>query len=152
MSETTDRPTSQQALAEEYLQEAVYRSRGAQAGKALLAPDSKGQCGLGQEAAVVLDLSPRGEALFRALWPQDPAESDVQRIQAIMTAWIEEQDQLDRKRNHFLKAFRGRHGARRADYSPELLAEFEQGLEAVNQEVSAARRAAAQTLLTLGRA
>ena len=77
----------------------------------------------------------------------DPSDEEVERLQAVMTAWIEEQDQLDRKRNHFLKAFRGKHGARRADYDPQLLAEFEAGLDAVNAEVSAARAVSAARLL-----
>ncbi len=148
----SDSPTTPLACAEEFLQEAVYRSRGAQAGKALLAPDAKGQCGLGQEAAVVLDLSPRGETLFHSLWNAEPDPEQVQAIQAVMTAWIEEQDQLDRKRNHFLKAFRGQHGFRRADYSAQQLAEYEQGLEEINGEVQTARRTAAQALLDLRRA
>ena len=149
MADARQPSPAQLAAAEEYLQEAVYRSRGAQAGKALLAPNAKGQCGLGQEAAVVLDLSPRGETLFHELWPGDPSEAEVIRIQAIMTAWIEEQDQLDRKRNHFLKAFRGQHGAKRSDYDAGTLQAFEAGLEAVNIEVNRARAASARRLLAL---
>ena len=147
MSQSPELSDARQAAAEEFLQEAVYRSRGAQAGKALLAPDAKGQCGLGQEAAVVLDLSPRAEALFLELWPSSPSANEVQRIQAVMTEWIEEQDQLDRKRNHFLKAFRGKHGPKRSEYGTETLRAFESGLEAVNDEVNAARSASAQRLL-----
>ena len=49
------------ALAEELLQETVYRSRGEQAGAALLRArgGGTGNCGLGERAAVVLDLTPR---------------------------------------------------------------------------------------------
>ena len=64
-------------LAEQFLQEAVYRSRGAQAGAGLFAsgdPD-RGDCGLGERAAVVLDLSPRAEEVFGLLWPQVGCET-----------------------------------------------------------------------------
>ncbi len=54
---------------------------------------------------------------------------------------------LDRDRNHFLKAFRGRHGFDRSAYSPELLAQYESGLAELNSRVEAERQAAAQELL-----
>ena len=133
--------------AEAFLQEAVYRSRGAQAGKALFAPQAKGQCGLGQEAAIVLDLTPRAEELAQSLWPSGPGPEDLEHIRGQMARWVELQDQLDRKRNHFLKAFRGQHGFRRADYSPETLAQYEAGLAAIHAEVDAVRQTHAMALL-----
>ncbi len=139
-------PTPQE-LAQSFLQEAVYNSRGAQAGKATMSPGSKGQCGLGKEAAVVLDLSPQAEEVLHKLWPDGLDDDAVQRLQGQMTEWIEAQDQLDRDRNHFMKAFRGKHGFRRADYDSETLAAFEAGLDAVNQESLDALRQAAQRLL-----
>ncbi|MFT4647376.1 MAG: hypothetical protein ACI87O_000667 [Planctomycetota bacterium] len=134
-------------LAQTFLQEAVYNSRGAQAGKATMAPGSKGNCGLGQDAAIVLDLSPHAEEVLHKLWPDPLDESSVQRVQALMTGWIEAQDQLDRKRNHFMKAFRGKHGFRRADYAPDTLVAYEEGLNGVNMESLEALRQAAQQLL-----
>ena len=105
-------------LAEQFLQEAVYRSRGAQAGAGLFAsgdPD-RGDCGLGERAAVVLDLSPRAEEVFGLLWPEGLTEAELDEIREKMTSWIELQDALDRKRNHFLKAFRNEHGFERSSF------------------------------------
>ena len=138
-------------LAQTFLQEAVYNSRGAQAGKATMSPGGKGadkgQCGLGQDAAIVLDLSPNAEEVLHKLWPASLDEAGVLRLQGQMTEWIEAQDQLDRKRNHFMKAFRGKHGFRRADYDSQTLAAYEEGLDAVNQESLDALRQAAQRVL-----
>lgn len=152
------------SLAEAFLQEAVFRSRAKQAAGTALAAlsaisaeskpasttgaagDARG-CGLGLRAEVVLDLSPRAAELSRQLWPEGLAETDLDRVRSVMHAWIELQDALDRKRNHFLKAFRQAHGFDRAAYSPGLRAEFEAGLERVNTEVSERRRAAAEALL-----
>ncbi len=145
------------ALAEEFLQEAVFRSRAAQAaGGVFAAPavDSTGRCGLGAEAAVELELTPRGAEIFAQLWPSNapsaaPVIDNVRthlEIRAHLREWIERQDALDRQRNHFLKAFRHKHGLDRAAYSPEQLAHFEDGLERINAEVAEERRAAAQRL------
>ncbi|MDF1839214.1 MAG: hypothetical protein P1V35_15205 [Planctomycetota bacterium] len=139
-------PTHQE-LAQTFLQEAVYNSRGAQAGKATMSPGGKGQCGLGKEAAVVLDLSPQAEEVLHKLWPDGLDDAGITRLQEQMTAWVEAQDQLDRKRNHFMKAFRGKHGFRRADYDPQTLAAYEAGLDEVNQESLEALRQAAEHLL-----
>ena len=140
------------AAAEAFLQEAVYRSRGAQAGAALLAPDARlpdgGQCGLGASTAVVLDLSPRAQELLAQLWPDGVPEEQLPRLKQVMSAWIERQDALDRKRNHFLKDFRGRHGFDRGAYDQEQTAAYRAGLDAVNEDVDARRRAAAEELLT----
>ena len=137
--------------AEAFLQEAVYRSRGAQAGASLLAPDERlpdgGQCGLGARAAVVLDLSPKAEGLFTELWPDGVDEARLAALQGVMRDWVERQDALDRKRNHFLKAFRGEHGFDRAAYDEAQAAAYREGLDAVNGEASAARREAAEALL-----
>jgi hypothetical protein len=133
-------------LAEAFLREAVYRSRERQAASAVLgAPASGGgQCGLGEKAAVVLDLTPRAAELFRALWPQG---AEAERVRAGMADWVVAQDQLDRKRNHFLKATRLKHGFDRDAYAADVLAEFEAGLARINAEEDAARRAAAAALL-----
>lgn len=133
------------ALAELFLQEAVYRSRATQAAGTALAQLGAGaerQCGLGDGPAVVLDLTPRGRELAAQLFPTAvPAH-----VAPLLRAWVERQDALDRDRNHFLKAFRQRHGFDRNAYSPELRAQFEQGLERVNAQAALERRAAAERL------
>ena len=136
-------------LAEEYLHEAVYRSRGAQAGAGLFARGDPGaaDCGLGVKAEVVLDLSPRGEELFRQLWPGSLDGPALERVRAVTAEWIRRQDALDRKRNHFLKAFRQEHGFDRATYGPEEQAAYRAGLDGVNAEADEARREAARELL-----
>jgi hypothetical protein len=152
------------ALAEAFLQEAVYQSRAKQAAGSALAglsgtisADSKAsspgtgsdtrRCGLGLRAEIVLDLSARAIEIGRQLWPSGLPETELDRIQAVLRDWIELQDALDRKRNHFLKAFRQAHGFDRHAYPPELRAEFEAGLERVNAEVTERRRASAAALL-----
>ena len=137
------------SLAEAFLREAVYRSRASQAATTALkqsASPGVGTCGLGERAAIVLDLSPRGRELFEALWSDAIDERELERIRGVTAAWIARQDALDRKRNHFLKAFRGRHGFDRTAYAPEILAEFEAGLAKVASEEDAARRRRAEAL------
>lgn len=149
----TDEPTALDGerlkRAEAFLQEAVYRSRAAQAGAGLWAAGdpNAANCGLGESAAVVLDLTPRAEELLAALWPAPPTGAALEAIRAAMTAWVERQDALDRDRNHFLKGFRHKHGFDRNAYSDEERQAFESGLEAVNDRVATERRAAAKRLL-----
>jgi hypothetical protein len=137
--------------AEHFLQEAVFRSRGAQAGAALLAPDARlpdgGQCGLGVRAAVVLDLSPKAEQLFAELWPSGCPEAQLTHLREVMAAWVRQQDSLDRKRNHFLKDFRGRHGFERKTYDEATAAAYRAGIDGVNAEARRAQREAAAELL-----
>ena len=140
--------------AEAFLQEAVYRSRDAQAGEALLDAAAPGPangdaapCGLGAKATVVLDLSPRARELFRELWPVDLPQTDVESVRQAMADWVRRQDALDRKRNHFLKGFRGTHGFDRSRYTAEQGAAYESGLDAVNAEVNESRARAARDLL-----
>lgn len=144
---------ARRSVAEQFLAEAVFRSRGAQAGASLLAPDERlpdgGKCGLGGKASVVLDLTPKAETLFEELWPSGLAEERLDEVRSIMTGWIEKQDALDRKRNHFLKDFRGKHGFSRADYDEETKLAYRAGLDRVNGEVDEGRKAAAETLLTI---
>ncbi|MFN0007807.1 MAG: hypothetical protein ACKVXR_07850 [Planctomycetota bacterium] len=132
------------SLAEEFLREAVYRSRERQSAVAAVraAAIRNPNCGLGENAAVVLDLSPRAREIAR-----DLGEGALQNASAVMSDWIERQDALDRKRNHFLKDFRGRHGFDRKLYGPEVLAEFDAGLARINAEEDSERRAAAERLL-----
>lgn len=138
-----------------FLAEAVYASRARQAaGVSLLrAAERDGSaptnCGLGREAAVELALSPRSAELAALLWPVPLAPESLRAVQEVMARWVERQDQLDRDRNHFLKAFRSRHGFDRNAYPPELLAQFEASLAKVNGRVEAERREAARTLLLI---
>ena len=146
-----DGTSERRRLAEELLQEAVYRSRGAQAGAGLFTAGDpfRADCGLGAQATVVLDLSPRGEELFRALWPAGLEEPRLRALRRRMSAWIERQDALDRERNHFLKAFRRAHGFDRSTYDAERQAAYRAGLDEVNARVEGERRAAAAELLEL---
>jgi len=135
-------------LADAFLAEAVFASRAKQAVGTFIAQSGSSvgrQCGLGANAEVVLDLTPRAKELFDQLWPGGVA--DLERTRDVMRAWVEDQDAFDRRRNHFLKAFRQEHGVDRKAYSPELRAEFERGLAQINAEVEAARRAAASRLV-----
>ena len=133
-------------VAEELLREGVYRSRDRQSALQSLTGGA-GNCGLGERAEVVLDLSPRARELYDRLFSAGLDERSTERFCALMSGWIEEQDALDRKRNHFLKAFRGRHGSDRTAYAPEILAEFEGGLARIASEEDAARRRRAEALV-----
>jgi hypothetical protein len=141
-------------LAEELLREAVYRSRAMQGVATMLAKRSadEGNCGLGAKAAVVLDLSPRGQELFERMFQhgdelQHGEGSTVTRVQSCLREWIVAQDAIDRRRNHFLKAFRNEHGNDRTKYSASQTAELEAGLARINDDEDRARRSAAESLL-----
>jgi hypothetical protein len=142
-------------LAEAFLREAVYRSRAAQAAAGVFpaTPDAPatGRCGLGERAVVVLDLSDKGREVFERLWSVEPTEGELTRLRDLMRAWVVDQDALDRKRNHFLKAFRNRHGFDRTRYTSAELAEFDAGLARVNTEEDEALRAASRAVLELAR-
>lgn len=137
-------------LAEAFLREAVYRSRASQAAVTSLRKSTdgtSGNCGLGEKASVVLDLDERGRELFLALWREEsPA---LERIQGVMREWIERQDALDRKRNHFLKDFRGKHGFDRTLYGADEISLYEAGLARINDEEDRARRDAAEQLVAM---
>lgn len=137
-------------LAEQFLQEAVYLSRARQAAGVGLVqgPGDNPGCGLGVRAEIVMELSPRARELLALLWPAPGP--DPRALQATMSAWIEQQDQLDRKRNHFLRDFRRRHGMDRRGYGAEIEREFAAGLEQLDQEANAGLRAAARALLEAG--
>lgn len=136
--------------AEDFLREAVYRSRATQALETFLAQGAApklGQCGLGERAAIVLELDARGRELFERVWTTEPGDEDLVRIRAVMRRWVEAQDALDRDRNHFLKAFRKAHGFERARYTPEQTKEFERGLADLARIEDERRRAVARELL-----
>ena len=96
---------------------------------------------------MVLDLTPRAEGLFRELG--SPEAADLAEVRDHMRSWVERQDALDRKRNHFLKAFRAEHGADRRAYPATTLGAFEAGLERINSQVEREREEAAMALLGL---
>jgi hypothetical protein len=135
-------------LAENLLREGVFRSRDRQSALHTL-KGGVGSCGLGEKAEVVLDLSPRGRELFGSLFARGLDEPATERFRATMSGWIEEQDSLDRKRNHFLKAFRGKNGIDRTTYSPDVLADYEAGLAKIGDEEDRARRLRAEALADL---
>ncbi len=119
-------------LAKRLLQEAVFASRGRSAPKDLGA--SGAGCGLGAGPNLDLALTEDGERVASLFWPAGLDGARASRARTLLTEWIRRQDALDRKRNHFLKAFRGEHGFDRAAYTSELTELFEAGLEAVNAE------------------
>lgn len=134
-------------LAEEFLREAVFGSREKQA---QVFRSGSRNCGLGEKAEIALDLSARGQELFEQLFGSvDGTPAAAEAIRAATAAWIERQDEIDRKRNHFLKAFRGRHGFDRGRYAPEVLGEWESGLAGINAEEDAGRREIAGRLLAI---
>lgn len=131
------------ALAESFLQEAVFRSRERQAVGAELrrgAQPAAGNCGLGEKAALELDLSARGRELAAQLWPEGLEAARLEALKAAVTEWVVEQDALDRKRNHFLRDFRGKHGFDRTQYGAEQVRAFEEGLGKVNAAETERRR------------
>ena len=137
------------AQALEFLREAVFRPRMGQAGRSLFAAGAgvKGQCGLGDEAVVVLDLSPRAQELAAQLWPAGLDGAAAREVDRVMTAWVERQDALDRDRNHHLKRIRLAHGMDRNQWPPEVLAEFEAGLDSLHRTEDLERSDAARALL-----
>jgi len=60
-----------------------------------------------------------------------------------------EQDALDRKRNHYLRDFRGKHGLDRTRYSADVLRSFEEGLARVNAQETERRLEVARGLAAL---
>lgn len=137
------------ALAEALLVETVYRSRERQSAVAAIRAGAiaNPNCGLGERAAAVLDLSLRARELLVRIHPGDLGETTLQAVHEVMTNWNERQDVLDRKRNHFLKDFRGRNGFDRTRYTAGIQAEFDAGLARINAEEDAERRAAAMRLV-----
>ena len=132
------------------LREAVFASRAKQAaGTSLQRADPKskaGNCGLGAHAEIELRLSARGRELAAELWPVELAPELAARATQVISAWVERQDALDRKRNHFMRDFRGANGFDRALYTNEQLAAFEAGLERVNGEEDRLRSESAEML------
>jgi hypothetical protein len=138
------------AQAREFLREAVFESRARQAAavslSAAAAAGAQG-CGLGERASVVLELSDRGAELLAKLHPGALPATLAARLRSAMTEWIERQDALDRKQNHFLKDFRQRQGFDRTRYDADVARAFEEGLARLHADEDRARDAAAQHVL-----
>ncbi len=137
-------------LARELLREAVFQSRAKQAAGTSLAraeSDSKlRNCGLGAKAAIELGLSDKGLELAARLWPVPLHAQATARCEQVIAEWIERQDALDRKRNHFLRDFRAANGFERAKYTAEQLSAFESGLERINADEDRQRTLAGEQL------
>lgn len=131
-------------LAAELLLEAVYASRSRQ-GAANTLGGGDPSCGLGAKPELASDLTERGRELLAALWPGGPGDPDG--LRRAMSAWVRRQDAFDRRRNHYLKDFRGEHGFDRSAYSDEVRAAYEAGLEEINAENRSAQTEAAAALL-----
>ena len=153
---TDTNPDPRLEAAHRLLMEAVYASRGGKAGAVLATSGDAdaGNCGLG--VGPNLDVTVLGvgadDAAQRsaaALWPDGLDAARTEAARAAIRAWVKRQDGLDRKRNHFIKDFRGEHGFDRTAYAPDVLAAYEDGVEAVNRENRAGLEEAARALLEL---
>lgn len=143
------------------LREVVFASRARQAATSALrglspapAPASDSgnpDCGLGPEALFELGLEGEGARLLAGIVAVGPrgtlAEGALDDVRAVLHAWVEAQDTLDRTRNHFLRDFRTRHGFDRKAWAPALRQEFENGLAKVNARESERQLEHARRLL-----
>ena len=141
-------------LARGLLREAVFQSRAKQAAgtsllRAAATPDAK-NCGLGAHAAVESRLSERGRELVAQLWPSGLAPLTAERAESLLTTWVERQNAVDRKRNHFLRDFRAANGFDRTRYTSEQLAALEAGLARINEDEDRQRDSAAAELSRIG--
>lgn len=142
--------------AEALLQDAVYQARARQAagvglsGHSLDQPAPVGGCGAGNLPEEALELSPNGAEILRSVWPNPLAPAAVDRVREVLQNWIERQDALDRKRNHFLRDFRQVNGFDRRDYAADIAASFEAGLERINSEANERLQQSARELLRAG--
>jgi len=139
-------------LAEAFLREAVFRSRERQAASVALASakaSKGGSCGLGEKPVLELDLSRRAKEIVARLWPNGLEGTALEKARKLLDDWVVEQDAIDRKRNHHMKAMRMKYGFERDAYPPGVAREFDAGLERVNSEETARRRAVAQELLSM---
>ena len=139
--------------AQDLLRDAVFQARAAQAagvslgGRALDEPAGPGNCGLGETPGLGAALSERGRELLSKLAPGglDPAVEGS--LGSALQAWVDRQDAQDRKRNHYLRDFRQRHGFDRRAYDAAQTRAFEDGLAGINAEEDELRRSAAAGVL-----
>ncbi len=141
-------------LAAAFLREAVFASRArTAAGLSLGGIDLErpaggpGSCGLGEKAAVELELSPRAASLAERLWPAALAPAEREGVRETMRDWVVLQDGLDRARNHFLRDFRAAHGTARDAWSAETARAYDEGLAALHAREDARLREHATRLL-----
>ncbi|MEZ5979069.1 MAG: hypothetical protein R3F34_12710 [Planctomycetota bacterium] len=80
------------------------------------------------------------------MWPRPLDAGRAAEVRRVVTDWVKRQDALDRKRNHFIKAFRGEHGSDRNAWSADVLAAYDAGIEDVNGENRARLEEAARAL------
>lgn len=124
-------------LARQFLQEAVFASRGASHAFSPRSLEGAAGCGLGLRPALPEDLSPRqGDIVTQMLEHRLPGETPFRfdLLTDHAADWIRLQDQLDRQRNHFIKDFRGTHGFDKAAWAPDVKATFTAGLDAINAD------------------
>jgi hypothetical protein len=130
----------------------VARSREAQATSGALAAlgsAAAGRCGLGERAELELDLPPAALEHARALWPAGAPAEQLAFLREEFERVVREQDALDRRRNHFLKSFRGAHGPDRRAWDAALLGEYERGLDEINGEQTRALEHSAARIAAL---
>lgn len=141
-------------VAVKFLQESVFAAREMQHGRGSL-PAADAGCGLGEKPAMPGEFTERQARLLEELLSRRGSAAGTEvygGVQRLTEAWIRVQDGLDRKRNHFLKAFRQEHGFDRRAYAPEVEAEFSAGLDAINRDnrVRLEEQAGAMARLVLG--
>ena len=105
---------------------------------------------MGPDPEEDLELSERGTSILRELWPRPLSPAAAGRIRDVLQEWVERQDALDRKRNHYLRDFRQAHGFDRRTYPQDIAQEFEAGLERINEEAAQRLLRAARELLRAG--
>ena len=130
-------------MARTFLEEAVLASRSQPQD-----PLGSASCGLGDGPALALGFNEKQRGLLQGLGKHILPENAAT-VPRTVDAWVKMQDGLDRRRNHFMKAFRQQHGMSRKAYSPEVNAEFSAGLDAINADNDERLSAAAQELLAL---
>ena len=140
LSRAGTQPTASEAdalvAAASFLQEAVYASRELTHRAPLAA--AEGGCGLGERPEIPERWSPAqaraASQLAQALGGVSLGAAQATALEEAAGRWVRIQDGLDRKRNHFLKAFRMQHGADRKQYRPDVAQELADGLDEINGE------------------
>lgn len=116
-----------------FLQESVFAAREAQHSEMTA---GAGGCGLGARPVIPETFTAKQAAIMEEMMAAASVAPErlVEVAQQSAERWIKIQDGLDRKRNHFLKDFRQGHGFDRRAYPPEIDAQFQSGIDEINQE------------------
>ena len=143
---------SLRALAARFLSEAVYAAR--EQSHRFHPGEGASACGLGERPSLPETWSPAqarvAAELFQSLEAHGREGELAPALEGVAGAWVQVQDGLDRKRNHFIKGFRQQHGADRKAYAPEVEQAFRDGLELINADSrERLARAAEEMLLAL---